>query len=353
METAQTAHPAHRQETPGKPVPLGYGDFGAEAAAVENGAGVMDWSACGVIGVRGPDTAVFLNGVTTNNIKALPKGRAQENLLCATKGKILHAVLVVHTKDDEFLVITEPGEADAVALYIENYHVREDLVLGIAGLSRLDVLGPQAAAAIERLGCAPAPAGAFTSHTQRGLPVLALNLPLGGLPRWIVLLPPPAALGVVEALLAAPRALRVGLDAWEEARIWAGVPRFGVDFGPDHLPAEAGIATHIAFDKGCYVGQEIHARMHYRGHPNRKLVAVRMPDAAAAGMQVGSHLYQGDPVAGQLTSLARRSRAGQRAGIAMVRYPLAAGGSALAPAAGADASIAVRPLATDLGGSRP
>ncbi len=353
MEALHVAHHARFQDTPGKPVPLGYGDFTAEAEAVARGVGVMDWSACGVIGVRGPDAAVFLNGITTNNIKALPKGRAQENLLCASKGKILHAVLVVHTKEDEFLVITEPGEVNAVERHLETYHVREDLVMGIAGLSRLDVVGPQSGAAMERLGFASAEPGSFKTGLHGGTPVLTLNHPLGVQPRWMLLLPPLAAAGLVEDLLAMPQARLVGLDAWEESRIWAGVPRFGVDFGPDHLPAEAGIYTHIAFDKGCYVGQEIHARMHYRGHPNRKLVAVRAPEAAAAELLAGSNLFHEGQAAGQVTSLARLSRDGQRAAIALVRYPIAAERTLLALAVQAPATVSVNNLATDLGGARP
>jgi folate-binding protein YgfZ len=354
--TLQALHAAHHavlRDVAGQPVPLGYGDFDAEAGAVESGAGVMDWSACGIIGVRGPDAAQFLNGVTTNNIKALPKGWAQDNLLCANKGKILHAVLVVHTKEDEFLVITEPGETGAVARHLESYHVREDLVMGVAGLSRVDVLGPEAPAVLRGLGIAAGAAGSFRAQQRDGLPVLALHLPLGNLPRYALLLPPAAAPALVEALLHAPHARLVGQEAWEEARIWAGVPRFGADFGPDHLPAEAGIYTHIAFDKGCYVGQEIHARMHYRGHPNRKLVAVILPDAAAAGLRAGSDLFQAGRPGGQLTSLSRRAREGLRAGIALVRYPLAAERTPLAVSADGPSLVTLRPVATDLGTARP
>jgi folate-binding protein YgfZ len=353
LHTLHSARHAVFQDVGGKPVPAGYGDFGAEADAVERGAGIMDWSAGGVIGVRGPDAALFLNGVTTNNVKALAKGRAQENLLCANKGKILHAVWIVRTKEDEFLVLTEPGETDAVARHLDSYHVREDLVMGVAGLSRLDVLGPLAPRAVERAGLALPAAGMFAPNLHGGAPVLTLNLPLGALPRFSLLVPPPAAPGVVEALLNDPAARLVGLAAWDEARIWSRVPRFPTDFGPDHLPAEAGLYTHIAFDKGCYVGQEIHARMHYRGHPNRKLVAVTIPEAAAARLNVGGDLYEGPEVAGHLTSLAQRGRNGVRAGIAMIRYPLAAERIALAAVAGGPAEVAVAPVATDLGSARP
>ncbi|HEX7926744.1 MAG TPA: hypothetical protein VF678_04070 [bacterium] len=352
LHALHSANHAVLQDVAGKPVPVGYGDFGAEADAVEHGAGVMDWSAGGVIGVRGPDAALFLNGVTTNNVKALAKGRAQENLLCASKGKILHAVWVVRTKDDEFLVITEPGETDAVMQYLDTYHVREDLVMGVAGLSRLEVLGPRAPQALAAAGLTLPATGTYAPNAHGGAPVLTMHVPLGALPRFMLLTPPPAAPGVVEALLKEPSARLVGLTAWDEARTWAKVPRFPVDFGPDHLPAEAGVYTHIAFDKGCYVGQEIHARMHYRGHPNRKLVALAIPEPSAADLRVGSELFHGAELAGHITSLAQRPRDGLRAAIAMIRYPLAAARTALSPAANAPAVMGVAPVASDLGTAR-
>lgn len=352
LHSLSAARPAAWQDVGGVSLAAGYGDFAAEAAAVEQAAGVMDWSAGGVIGVRGPDAALFLNGVATNNVKALATGRAQENLLCATKGKILHAVTVARTKPDEFLVLAGPGETEAVARHLETYHVREDLVLGVTGLARLDVLGPRASQALECAGVAPPAPGRLAAQARDGAPLLALHLPLGALPRFALLMPPAAAPDVARRLLEAPGARLVGLSAWDEARIWARVPRFGPDFGPEHLPAEAGLYTHMAFDKGCYVGQEIHARMHYRGHPNRKLAALSIPESAAAALQPGAMLYREGQAAGQITSLARLPRDGTRAAIALVRYPLAEARLPLATAADGPETAVVLPLATDLGGGK-
>ncbi len=350
----------------GQPLPLSFGDLPAEVAAIERGCGLLDWTGRGVIGVRGAEAAVFLNGITTNNVIALPKGRAQESLLCGTKGKILHAVTVVRTGETEFLIVTEPGETQAVASHLEAYHIREDLQLGVAGLMRVDALGPASGPALRSVGIDPA----ALVNGFAGQPVLAVNLPLGALPRLLLLLPPAAAPGLAQALLGANAAggggaaaagfagvRLVGLEAWEECRIWAGVPRFGVDYGPEFLPAEAALYGHIAFDKGCYVGQEVHARLHHRGHVNRKLMAVEMPEATAAQLAPGSELRDAPPpapAAGRLTSLARLSRAGRRRGIALVTHAIAQARTALAAAGGpADiggvADIIVSPLATDLG----
>jgi folate-binding protein YgfZ len=356
METMHAVHAAHHavlHEIGGKPLPLGYGDFAGEVEALERGAGIVDLEAGGVIGIRGPDAALFLNGVVTNNVKALPKGRPQDNLLCGNKGKILHALTLLRIKDDEYFALTEPGELGPVSAHLDGYHVREELQMGVAGLTRLDVIGPRAGEVLRGAGLDPA----ALIQPFGGAAIVCAPYPLGAHPRALVLAPAAVAPRVVEALLAAGARL-AGYDAYDEIRIWARVPRFGVDYGTDALPAEAALYTHIAFDKGCYVGQEIHARQHHRGHANRKLVAVDVPEAEAAGAAVESRLFEGGENVGKITSLARLARSAApgspslRRGIAMVRYATAAAKPPLALAADRPATVTVSPVATDLGVDR-
>ena len=163
-----------------------------------------------------------------------------------------------------------------------------------------------------------------------------------------------AAPALAEALLADNHAARlVGMEAYDEARLWAGVPRFAVDYTQDHLPAEAALYDHISFNKGCYVGQEIHARMHYRGHPNRKLACVDFPAAEAERLAVGDELFLEGKAVGSLTSLSRLERGGLRRGIAMLRYQDLQQWPSLAAGADGAARAATRPLASDLGVAAP
>lgn len=321
-----------------------YGDLAAEVAALTQGAGIFDLSACGVVLVRGPDAAALLGGITTNDVAGLTVGRLQPNLLCATKGRILHSVLVLRTKPEEYLVISEPGDGDGVATHIDGYHVREEAQLGMVGLSRLDLIGPHAPDALQALGADPARlANRFGEQ-----PLLLAALPFGKLPRIVCLLPAGQAPAFVEALLGTSLGARlVGQGAVDELRTRAGIPRFGVDFDTTFLPAEAALYDHIAFGKGCYVGQEIHARMHYRGHPNRKLAAVRLPaDAAAAA---GDPLYaQGEQV-GALTSVAQAADGDTRGGIALVRFKTLQAGLPLALAPDGNPVVTLHATAGDLG----
>jgi folate-binding protein YgfZ len=349
LETLHTDHDAAMGESGGGSVALHYGDFDAELRAVEAGAGIYDHSACGVILIRGAESGVFLNGLTTNNIESLAVGALQPNLLCANKGKILHDILVLRTKLEEYLVITGPGEGDAVAVHMDGYHIREDAELGMVGLARLDLIGARGGEILESIGLSPASAGA----TFEGMPLLTARHPLGTTPCIVMLLPESMAPRLARTLLDSDdRVTLIGQYAADELRIQDGVPRFEVDYDSSHLPEEAGLNTHLAYDKGCYVGQEIHARMHYRGHPNRKLVALRLPAEDADSRHTGDALYQDGTAVGALTSLARQPQAGHRAAIAMVRYSTVQSGEPLALAPEETGEASMHPLATDLGVAR-
>jgi folate-binding protein YgfZ len=94
----------------------------------------------------------------------------------------------------------------------------------------------------------------------------------------------------LRAALLEAGAVEVGPEAVEILRIEAGTPRFGAEMGAGTMPAEAGIVeSTVSFTKGCYIGQETVARLHYKGRPNRLLRGLRLsaPAQAGAGLRLG------------------------------------------------------------------
>lgn len=327
-------------------VALNYGDFEGESAAMIDGEVLVDCGAQSAIIVRGVDAGMFLNGLVSNDIPNLKVGAIQPNLLCANKGKILHGLSVVRTKPEEYLVLPSGDEGDPVASHLNAYLVRESVEMGMVNLARFDLVGVRAGQALDKLGLQP---GA-TGQTFQEATVLISPNPLGIVKRHTVLLPAAIAAPFAASLLEASPDLRLaGHEALEEVRIWAGVPGFGVDFDQDFLPGEAGLESHISHNKGCYVGQEIHARMHFRGHPNRKLAAMRLAGADAEGMAAGAELFAQGEAAGRLTSISRLARDGRYAGIGLVKYRLFTERATLATNAASSGSIEIGPVATDLG----
>jgi folate-binding protein YgfZ len=117
------------------------------------------------------------------------------------------------------------------------------------------------------------------------------------------------------AALLAGGAAGVSAEAAEILRIEAGEPRFGAEMGPETMPAEAGIVeAAVSFTKGCYIGQEPVARLHYKGRPNRRLRGLRL----SAPAEPGAELRLGDRAVGRLGSACVSPRHGP-IGLAIVR----------------------------------
>ena len=128
----------------------------------------------------------------------------------------------------------------------------------------------------------------------------------------------PARLRALWHELVAGGARPIGADAFESARIEAGAPRFGNEIDDSVLPAETGLVDRaVSFTKGCYVGQEPVARMHYRGHPNRHL---RRLVAVAGELPVPpAEIVLGERVVGRVTSVAAPSGGAPGLGLGYVR----------------------------------
>jgi folate-binding protein YgfZ len=112
-------------------------------------------------------------------------------------------------------------------------------------------------------------------------------------------------------------------ELYDVFRVEAGVGRFGVDFGERDLPQEAGLTRVVSVEKGCYVGQETVARIHFRGHINKVLRPLTFDGVDSDGL-VGRELRAGDVVVGRVTSAVRSPRNGV-VGLGMVRVEPAEG----------------------------
>jgi folate-binding protein YgfZ len=130
-------------------------------------------------------------------------------------------------------------------------------------------------------------------------------------------------------------------DAVECRRIESGRPRLGLDMDGDTIPQEAGINERaVSFTKGCYVGQETVARLHYKGRPNRHLRGLRLTAPAARGDEI---LF-GDKTVGRLGSVCESPRLGP-IGLALVRREAAPGDEVLV--AGVPATLVELPFTGD------
>ncbi len=262
-----------------------------------------------VLRVSGDDAASWLQGQVTNDVLALEPGRGGYGLVLETTGKI-RSDAFVHRVADAFLLVLPSDRAEAVRAHFDAHVIMEDVELALhPELAVVTVQGPGAAGAVASLE--------GTSMADR----------LGAGAGYDLIVPSERARAVA-AELVARGAVRLDDEAWELARIRAGIPRMGVDFGDHTLPQEAGLARRaVSFTKGCYLGQEPVVMLEHRGKPPTRLFVLRSERPLPVGRVLRTR--EGD-VVGRVTSAARAVEAdGAYLGLGLVKRAHAVQGTAL------------------------
>ena len=272
--------------------------------------------------LRGGEAASFLQGQVTNDVEALEPGGGCYAMLLTHKGKVRMDMRIL--RGEGFLwVDCAKGALPVLDHMIRTYGIGRDIRPEDVTDTRTiaSVLGPRAR---DALGLAlPETEHALVEDgellyaaTDLGVDVIA---PDGRLPDGI------------EA---------VSEEAAECLRVESGRPRFGIDFDSDTIPQEAGLNERgVSFTKGCYVGQETVARLHYKGKPNRHLRGLRLSEPAARG----DELRLGERVVGALGSVARSPAHGPIA-LALVRREAEPGDTVAVGAGGAAAEVVDLPF---------
>ena len=217
--------------------------------------------------VTGEDAANFLQGQFTNDLRGLAAGRAVYGLWLTLKGKVLADSFVVRGNgENEFWLGSYHSPAAVVRERLESHVIADDVLVEdqTGEWSAVSVLGGEAAALLS----APAPKDAFhfPGRRESGLSAECVFRAAAGEPEWL-------ALGTVAA---------IGEEEMTRRRIAGAIPAIPVDVGPGDLPNEAGLeADAISYTKGCYLGQEVMARLKSMGQVRRRLLRV-----AGAGVEI-------------------------------------------------------------------
>jgi aminomethyltransferase len=263
-------------------VPARYGDPAAEHEAVRERAGLIDRSERGKIEVTGKDRASFLHGLVSSDVKGLTPGQGNESALLDVHGKVT-ALLAVHCLSDRLVLETDGPLAGPLLSGIDRYlfSERAELEDVTAASGILTVAGPNARKIVEQVIGVAIPDLSRWQHVLvpwegRELRVVRTEeTGEEGYDLWV----PTEGLAPLWERLREAGARPVGREAWNVLRVEAGVVRYGVDVDASTLLLEAPLPDAYSLNKGCYMGQEVIARITYRGHVNRKIVGFRFTDA--------------------------------------------------------------------------
>ena len=274
----------------------------------------------------GPDAARFLQGMVTNDVDAIAVGSAAYALLLTPKARVVADMRLTRLAETTFLADADPAAAAALRTVLTRYRLGSKVAIEACDerYGIVAVAGPQATALLgEALGAtlpADAPEGTGTVAEVDGGTVHVLRSAFCGEQAYELIGLRPVLDSAWERLAAGLDAVdgRVfGDEAYDVLRIEAGVPRFGAEIDEQVMPAEAGVVDRaVSFTKGCYIGQEPVARLHYRGHANRGLRSILLdgtPPASGATVQVDGREV------GRITSAAESPTIGRAVALAIVR----------------------------------
>jgi folate-binding protein YgfZ len=241
-------------------------------------AGLLERRDRSLYAVTGPDAAEYLQSQITNDVESLEPGGGCYAALLDRKGRMQGDMRVVRT-DDGFLIDTELTAGDAIRRHLDTYRIgREVSVEERSGeLAILSAIGPAANRVTVDGPLAPEHAHREVEIGGRRCRAIATDL-------GVDLLVATGDLETVSEAVLAAGAEPVSEQAAEIVRVESGRPRFGHEMTASTIPQEAGINERaVSFTKGCYIGQETVARLHYKGKPNRRLVGLRTATPARVG----------------------------------------------------------------------
>lgn len=320
-------------EISGQSVVLTYSSVAAEYEALRHYAIVVDRSHRNRMRIHGPKAAEMLTGLVTNDVLALQPGQGQYAAALTAKGKIV-ADIRIFADEGSLLIDTSARAADGWTAMVKKYinprgapysdetaPMRNIGVFGSsARLAVADMTGIHATA----LGVLPNYAHATVSiDGARALIARVPDLGLEGFELFI----PAESFATFWARALAAKAVPAGLAAWEIARVEAGWPEWGIDMDESTIPQEANFdeLAAISYTKGCYIGQETVARVHFRGHVNRHLRGLRTAGAEPPVTTAALFDAEGKSV-GDVRSAVSSPRLGGLA-LGMVRREVEAGTS--------------------------
>ena len=227
----------------------------------------------------------MLNRLSTNKVIDLEPGQGAPTILTTDRGRILDLIGVVNRGDD-VLLITSPGAQEQVIEFLDKYTIMEDLEVEDVTFTTamLSVIGPGSSAALGEAANVSLE-GLASYHNVAasigGEEVRIVCRPMGELASFDVLASAEAAPAVWEALVG-QGITPAGCDAVEAARVRYAVPAHGSEMGERYNPLEAGLIGSIDFAKGCYIGQEVIARLDTYQRVQKYLVRLAFsPDANA------------------------------------------------------------------------
>jgi len=279
-----------------------------------DGAGFIEMPR-GLITLWGKEAVQFLDGMITNDMKTLEDGKQMLAAFPNAQGRLL-AIIRVLRNGERFLIETEDTTKEKVFQNLFRFTFAGDFFVDDLSekFQYFEIFGPKKDVYNPNVG--EKFPGSFAFESQEGAAYFV---------------PGDLADDFRSFLTDENGCIAIDDELFETLRIESGIPKFGVDMDETTIVPELGLDGMISYTKGCYIGQEIIARIHFRGHVAKQLSGIiSEPGAVATGLASGDELKSPDGKnAGKATSVTMSPRLQKRIALAYVRYDYLAAGTTL------------------------
>jgi folate-binding protein YgfZ len=261
--------------------------FGEPAAGLDSSCALVSRVASSRISHTGPDALDLLHRISTNDMNSLVFGRAAMTVLTSERGRVIDVLTVAVVEDGRLLLISESADAAPVMEWIDKFTILEDAEIHDVSqeLAQFALIGPSAPAVAAKVCGMPVDAGEVVSVDTPVIGAVLVGSMWSDLSRVDVIVPMDEAGRTWNALKAAG-AVPAGEIAFAAARISRGIPISGAELTDEANPLEAGLKPIIDFAKGCYIGQEVVARLDTYDKLQRRLVALDSSELPTAGTEL-------------------------------------------------------------------
>jgi len=293
-------------------------------AATDNAA-VRDHSNFGIVEVTGRDRLDLLHRLSTNDLLAAKPGQAVASVFTTDKGRIVDYVRVL-VRDSSLIILTSPGNEEAFVQWIEKFCIMEDIIVTSVtyDYGASSVIGPRSHSIISQVFDVPLRSVGFTEIAGRfGRLVICTNEEFGTSTVDIIV-PRDHMNQFREYLLIETEkegVIQMHDETYEAFRISRGIPKFGCELSESYNPYEAALLHAISFTKGCYIGQEVIARLNTYQKVQRSLIGLILSSVPHRQGQRPIIRHEGNEI-GWLTSVSAVPIHGKTTGLGIVKKDL-------------------------------
>jgi len=286
----------------------------------KQGVGMRQATSVSLVEAKGSDFLDLINRISTNHLEDLAIGGGVNTILTTEKGRILD-VLTISSIENSYLILTGGSNGQTVVDWIDKFVFMEDVTL--TNLSphflMLNIIGPHASKILEefsRTSLLELEPLSNTSITISKKQLTLIRGNLGSLDSFYLIVPK-KDFSFISQQLNSRGAHWICEVSWEALRIEYEIPIFGKEIGEQYNPLEVGLENLIDFDKGCYIGQEVIARLDTYNKVKKRLVSLSIDSSYSCS--AGQQIYLDGKVVGQVTSIAMHPNGLEYIGLGFLR----------------------------------